>query len=396
MFSPKRWNNRIGALALGLGLAMSAVIAPCWWSIARYHNPSCSAYKPDFISLYTGATLLWNDRSALYDLEKQRLVQEPIDPSRGSWVLPFFYPPFVALFLLPLAWLSFSAAFVAMTAVNLALLTAAITMLIRTLQLNREQTNWLLLSTFCNYGVHYALLEAQTSFIALLLVVLFVDALERPSRGKAGIATSLLFFKPQLAAGPLLILSGTRKWRELGLVVVVVAVLCVVSLAAVGTEGVRGYLELSRRAAAGDDFLRIQPEGMHNLRALAYFFFAPPWRDFIWWAATLAVMVLIFVRSRASDRFAAISADRWVSILVGCLLVAPHLHSHDLALLIAPAAFALKRQGDSVPPTVALALVGIGIFPLLNTAAYPHLPPLVPIALLIVLAAELRRGYSSR
>ncbi|HME62891.1 MAG TPA: glycosyltransferase family 87 protein, partial [Candidatus Binatia bacterium] len=148
MSSPKIWTRRIAALALGLGLAMSAVIVPCWWSIARYHNPSCSAYKPDFISLYTGAKLLWNDRSALYDLEKQRLVQEPIDPSRGSWVLPFFYPPFVAVFLLPLAWLPFSASFVAMTAVNLALLTVAITMLIRTLQLNREQTKWLLLSTF--------------------------------------------------------------------------------------------------------------------------------------------------------------------------------------------------------------------------------------------------------
>jgi hypothetical protein len=339
---------------------------------------------------------MWKDRSALYDLEKQRLVQEPIDPSRGGWVLPFFYPPFVALLLLPLAWLPFSAAFIAMTAVNLALLTVAMTILIRTLQLNREQTNWLILSTLCNYGVHYALLEAQTSFIALLLVVLFVNALERPSQGKAGVATSLLFFKPQLGAGPLLVLLGRRKWRELGLVMVVIAVLCVVSLAAVGAEGVRGYLELSRRAAAGEDFLHIQPEGMHNLRALTYFFFAPPWRDFIWWTATLAVMALIFVRSRASDGFGGISPVRWISILVGCLLVAPHLHSHDLTLLIVPAAFALKWQGDSVPPPVSLALVGIGILPLINTVAYPHLPPLLPIALLVVLAAELRRGYSSR
>ena len=58
MSSPKVWNNRVGALALGLGLAMSAVMLPCWWSIFRYHNPSCSAYKPDFVSLYTGAVLM--------------------------------------------------------------------------------------------------------------------------------------------------------------------------------------------------------------------------------------------------------------------------------------------------------------------------------------------------
>ena len=121
---------------------------------------------------------MWTDRTALYDLDKQRLVQKPIDPSRGSWVLPFFYPPFFAVVLLPLAWLPFSAAFVAMTAINLILLVAALKIIIRKLQLNRQQTNWLMLAVFCNYGVHYALLEAQTSFIALFLLVLFVFTLE--------------------------------------------------------------------------------------------------------------------------------------------------------------------------------------------------------------------------
>ena len=96
------WTNRIAALAVGLGIAMSLVIGPCWWSIYRDHNRfAARLHKPDFISLYTGAVLMTSDRSALYDLERQRRVQEPIDPSRGRWVLPFFYPPFFALFLAP-------------------------------------------------------------------------------------------------------------------------------------------------------------------------------------------------------------------------------------------------------------------------------------------------------
>ncbi len=210
MSSSQLWNNRIAALALGLGLAISAIMVPCWWSIVRYHNPSCSAYKPDFISLYTGATLMWTDRTSLYDLDKQRLVQKPIDPSRGSWVLPFFYPPFFAVVLLPLAWLPFSAAFVAMTAINLTLLVAVLKIAIRKLQLNRQQTNWLMLAVFCNYGVHYALLEAQTSFIALFLLVLFVFTLES-AQGKPWIWSSFLFFKPPLAATPFLLLLGRKK-----------------------------------------------------------------------------------------------------------------------------------------------------------------------------------------
>lgn len=396
MSSPKIWNNRIAALALGLGLAMSAVILPCWWSIFRYHNPSCSAYKPDFVSLYTGALLMATDHAALYDLEKQRLVQQPIDPSRGSWVLPFFYPPFFAVALLPLASLSFSAAFATMTMVNLALLLAAIGILVRKLRLTRHQANWLMLATLCNYGVHYALLEAQTSFIALMLLALFVMALQDSSPGKAGAWASLMVFKPQLAVAPFLILLGKRKWRELALSLALIALLGLVSLAAVGVEGVRDYLELSRRAAAGDEFLHIQPEGMHNLRSLAYFFFAPPWRDFIWWIATIAAMVLIFVRGRGKAVSGRISLTGWISILLAGVLIAPHLHSHDLTLLIVPAAFVLKRAGDVVPPLVSFALVAVGILPLINTVAHPYLPPLLPIALLIFLAAELRRGYSSR
>ena len=120
MPSSSIWTRRIGALAVGLGLAMSAVMLPCWWTIVRDHSPSCSVSKPDFVSLYTGAKLFWTNRSALYNLEQQRLIQERIDPSRGDWVLPFFYPPFFAAFLAPLAWLSFSAAFIAMTLINIA------------------------------------------------------------------------------------------------------------------------------------------------------------------------------------------------------------------------------------------------------------------------------------
>src|SRR5262245_39900708 len=154
------WTNRIGALAVGLGLAMSFVIGPCWWSIVRDHNPICSQNKPDFISLYTGAVLASTDRAALYDLERQRRVQPPIDPSRADWVLPFFYPPFFALFLAPLSALSFSTAFVVASLINVLLLMIALHVLIRSLELNRNQTLWLVIAAFCNYGVHYALLEA--------------------------------------------------------------------------------------------------------------------------------------------------------------------------------------------------------------------------------------------
>ena len=392
MPSSSVWTHRIAALSVGLGIAMCAVTLPCWWTIVRDHSPSCSVSKPDFMSLYTGAKLFWTNRSALYNLEQQRLIQESIDPSRGDWVLPFFYPPFFAAFLVPLAWLRFSAAFIVMTVINIVLLATTIELLVRRLQLNRQQTYWLVLTTLCNYGVHYGLLEGQTSFIALLLLTLFMLTLRESGFASSGIWSGFLFFKPQLAGIPLLILLSNKKWRALEWAFLTLGLFALISLVGVGTDGIKDYLALSAQAAAGDDYLRIEPEGMQNLRALTYFFFPAPWRDAVWWAGTVVLVTLIVARSRASEKPNGIFFAEWITIAAALILVSPHLHSHDLTLLIIPFALVLKQVGEAVIPLVALTLVIVGVLPLINTIAYPHLPPLIPIALLLFLGADFRQN----
>jgi len=392
MPSSSVWTHRIAALSVGLGIAMCAVTLPCWWTIVRDHSPSCSVSKPDFMSLYTGAKLFWTNRSALYNLEQQRLIQESIDPSRGDWVLPFFYPPFFAAFLVPLAWLRFSAAFIVMTVINIVLLATTIELLVRRLQLNRQQTYWFVLTTLCNYGVHYGLLEGQTSFIALLLLTLFMLTLRESGFASSGIWSGFLFFKPQLAGIPLLILLSNKKWRALEWAFLTLGLFALISLMGVGTDGIKDYLALSAQAAAGNDYLRIEPEGMHNLRALTYFFFPAPWRDAVWWAGTVVLGTLIVARSRASEKPNGIFFAEWIIIAAALILVSPHLHSHDLTLLIIPFALVLKQVGEAVIPLVALTLVIVGVLPLINTIAYPHLPPLIPIALLLFLGADFRQN----
>jgi len=395
------WTRRIGALAVGLGLAMSAVIVPCWWSIARYHNPTCTIYKPDFVSFYTGAKLIWTDKSSLYDLDKQRSIQYPIDPSRGDWVLPYFYPPFFAVALVPLAWLSFSAAFVTMTLINITLLVLALKILISTLALNAQQVKWLGLTTFCNYGVHYALLEGQTSFIALLLLVLFVSAFNTPASKKSGIWAGLMAFKPQLALVPVILLIARRRWSALGLVMVVLGLLGLISLSVIGFEGVRQYLLASRQAISAESYFPHmrpeQPERMHNLRALAYYFFAAPWRDYVWWISTLLALAGAALNEWVPEADDRSSPRRWVITLCILILATPHLHDHDVTLLIVPTAFALKWTGDVISGSVALVLSVLGVLPLINAIGYPHLPPLLPIALLLFLAVDYwcERGRSA-
>jgi len=131
---------------------------------------------------------------------------------------------------------------------------------------------------------------------------------------------------------------------------------------------------------------------MQNLRALTYFFFPAPWRDAVWWAGTVVLGTLIVARSRASEKPNGIFFAEWIIIAAALILVSPHLHSHDLTLLIIPFALVLKQVGEAVIPLVALTLVIVGVLPLINTIAYPHLPPLIPIALLLFLGADFRQN----
>jgi len=226
--------------------------------------------------------------------------------------------------------------------------------------------------------------------------VLFVTALNSPATGEAGIWSGLLFFKPQLALIPLIVLIGRKKWIALWLAIGVVGFLGLVSLCTIGLDGLEQYITVSRRVTSGEDYFHImrpeQPERMHNLRALTYFFFPAPWKDYIWWISTVAGIALVTLISRARDGVDGMSLRQWTIILAALILVTPHLHDHDLTLLIVPLAFYLKRAGDVVKPAVALTLVGLGMLSLINTMAYPHLPPLVPIALLSFLIVEQWRG----
>jgi hypothetical protein len=151
--------------------------------------------------------------------------------------------------------------------------------------------------------------------------------------------------------------------------------------------------------SGGDNFRFMrpeQPDRMNNLRALTYFFFTPPFRDYIWWVSTVALVAFVALISRRQDGIDGISLERWTSIFAALILVTPHLHDHDLTLLVVLTAFYLKRAGDVVRPAVVLAFVALGVLPLLNTLAYPHLPPLLPLLLLIGLIGEQWRPWQKR
>src|SRR5262249_34853706 len=194
------------------------------------------------------------------------------------------------------------------------------------------------------------------SFISLLLLVLFVLTVNGPTERhyRAGIWTALLCFKPPLAIMPLVVLSVKRYWKALIAFTASLAGLLVMSLALVGWSGMTAWLGISKRIASGDgmDYAR----NHHNLRAIIYFLFGSPLRDFVWIGVTALLFAAIVAYARRADS----DPRGWSIILIASLIAAPYLHFYELTLLILPAAFLIK-SADNFGAVVALGVITLNI-----------------------------------
>ncbi len=389
------WNRRLKAIAVGLAVALSLLTARHWYETYSLGHPDCDNCRADFPALYAGAKLMWENRSVLYDLDRQLTIQRTIDSRIGDSVLGFAYPPFTAFLLMPLGSTSFPKAFLIMSMVNGLLLFTALKLLIGHLSLNREQSTWLLATTFCNFGVHSTILQGQTSFAALLLVTLYLRSLRRENEVKAGLWSSAMSFKPQLLTVPLIVLATRRKWCALMVCAVVIAGLVIFSVMLVGPKGIADYIEISRRFSSLESDLGTHPREMQNLRALA-FSVALGWPAlYVWVTLSAVIVVAVFILNRKAYGGNVAAGMQWIGNVVAILLLSPHVHSHDLALLVVPNALTLSLFGESIPAAVSIGLILVGLLPLLSFVLV-HPPPVVPLILLAVFVVSVWLVWRAR
>jgi hypothetical protein len=390
------WSNRFKAVAIGIGLALSALTIRHWVETFSFGHPLCEDCRPDFPSLYSGAKLVGEEPSALYDLKKQLAIQKAIDSRIGDSALAFAYPPSTALLLMPLGWLSFSGAFLVMTFVNGLALLLALKLLVNHLQLNREQSRWLWLSTVCNFGVHSTILQGQTSLLILLLVVLFMRSAGRTAESAgAGAWCGALFIKPQLMVVPLLALIARRRWRAVGFALIVIAAAASFSALLVGQQGIADYLAIVFRFSGSASDLGTNPQDMHNLRALAYYALTGPAALSVWIVLSALVIGGAYWLNTKDSQQQAGAAAQWIGTAAAMLLVSPHLHAHDLALLVLSSAWLLKLFPAALPLGVALILIAVGILPMLPVVLSTHFLPVMPLIFLTAMALAMRQVWRS-
>lgn len=377
------WNGRFKAIALGIGLALTMLTVRHWYGTLINGHPPCDNCRADFPGFYAAAKLIWTKPSELYDYAPQLAIQKAIDNRIGNSILPFAYPPVTALILMPLGWLSFRAAFVVMTFANIVLLLFTLRLLIQKLVLQKQQAVWLLLSTFCNFGVHSALLQGQTSLMILACLTVFMFSAMSGRQLSAGFWAGLNFLKPQILPVPFIALAFQHRWRALSTAVVVVGGLCVLSLVLVGTEGITHYLQLLRFYSTTESGFGSYPEKMHNLRALVQYSVPFTLVPYLWvvMVVSIAGLTMWLNASRVENDDKA--AFLWVGNFLATMLITPHLYPHDLSFLIVPSALALKLSGSAIPLFIPLLLICLSVLPILPLLVDNPAPPALPIVFLL-------------
>lgn len=168
----------------------------------------------DFLQNYTaGYILRVGDQARLYDLAYQAQIEKLIiDPTLQDFY-GFFLPPFMAWVFLPFALIPYELSFVLWSLLGLLFLWLSLKFLLKPTTALRPVLGW----TLTWFPIFAAIGFGQNSLLSLFLFTLTYYLWQRERPFWAGMAASLLAYKPQLllALGILWLLRWRKDWRAL-------------------------------------------------------------------------------------------------------------------------------------------------------------------------------------
>ena len=347
---------------LWLGAAGVALFITTVWCARAFLFPSTDhrGVAVDFIAFYTAGTFVREGRaSQLYDLNAVKQFQRELAAGRGEDLNgtygPWWNPPFYALCFAPLSRMPYPMALKAWLGINLICAAGACWLLCRMLPEGTSPKSWVLVPVLLALSTPfiYAISHAQNTCTSLLLLAGTVSLWRADKPLLAGLAAGLMFYKPQLAVIPSIVLVLDQGWRAgIGLAVTAMILVLINFAALPGTL---------------TDYLHRLPANVHLLQAHG----AYPWERHVtfkaFWrllwqgnrsgemstganalaaASSLIVggwLVISWRASRAgSASFQAdnrrLTRDRLISAaIVATPLLMPFYFDYDLLLLAIPA-----------------------------------------------------------
>jgi alpha-1,2-mannosyltransferase len=303
---------------------------------------------------------------------------------------PWLYPPPFLLLLIPFALLPFEAAcalFLLATFVLLLLVLWRIT--------GPGFRPWLHgLSLLLAPASGFTIGSGQNGFLTAALLVGGFGFLPRQPR-LAGVLLGLLTYKPQFWLLVPIALAAGRQWRVLTTAVITASLMALVSLAVLGIEPWRVWIEwmIHPPAAAYREWVvagRLQGESLHtNLvllgasDALASFgqcvgFITAA--GCVWWAYRRAV-----------------PADLQLAMLLGsAMLAAPHVGPYDAVLLVIAATILFARASEEgFRPGELIVLMLVWMIQLFNPPGAFPIGLITPVLTVLLIAYAITRAHAA-
>ena len=358
-------------------VASSAILLGLAIFLRSFVELDPEVYGNDFVVFWVAARVVFEaDVLDLLDVERFAEHLRNVGLSDVHWL----YPPHAIAVFLPFGPLPFGTAYLAWSAIGLAVYALAI---------NAHGGNrWSTLASVAAPAALLNLLFGQTGFLSTALLVAGLRlAGARPI--VSGVLFGLLSYKPQLGLVVPFALLARRQWVEIAAAVVTVAGLVLCSILMFGTEVWERYFHhLSTLSEAP----------LYNLHSAEVFVGARV--AGLGTTSALALQIVVSVATIASAYWALrrVTSERvrLAVVLVGTLLASPHTLAYDMVLAAAGVIY-MTREGleRGFLPGERVALALLWFVPLVIGAAQAHHVPLgaASVALMyVLLLARVAKG----
>ncbi len=334
-WAARRWRRLAFAGAAGAGIGCFLAWAANWFVFI-----SGNLQGPDFFSFYAAAEIFVKQGpSSVYDILTQKQYEIAITqrPADSFIVLPYFHPPFYTLLIAPLAFLSYRAAYYAMTAFNVALLIALTVILVRGSLRVHGRAVIVAVSLIAGFlPVFVTILQGQSDLVVLVPLAGAYMAWSRGRAGWAGVLSALAFSKPQLLLLIPILFITRRSWRAMAGFAGTVLALALVSIAGFGLNPVLEYVSSVGSWAIGGQLPThgqavYTDTAVYSLRHILEIL--PGGGKVIAFAILVGLLALVAVSlSWRPDK----PRLDFALAVAASLVLSPHQNVHDLALLVIP------------------------------------------------------------
>jgi len=386
---------RVARLAIIISLAFGYVVQ--WKQMI-----SSPVYRTgtDFIHFYAAGQIAQRyGISSVYKLDLQRKIEEEVVgfPLAEGQVLPYNHIPYLIPLLQGLISDNYVGSFARWIIILIILYAAGNVIFIRSIfssQWNSENLTLLgAIMTF--YPFFVSILLGQDTAFLYFGAGLWCMGILKKNDWLAGLGLALTTIRPQiclLLAIPVLFHSRKVWWRFF----IIASGLAISSSFMLGLEGIKEFINVLL-VTAGGNWYGTHQSAMMNLLGLMLRVF--PFIDehiirsvsWVGYVLGIGLISVMWLRTRNID-------ERLLGTsIIASLFFAPHLHYHDLTLLVLPILLTLKAGVSKYPTRILITLfAGISFVLFISSPVLPLyfiLPYILYLALVWVLW---RQGFNSK